>query len=80
MAETLDQIFVLLKHWLLGYVPVGLQPITSGIITVVPILIGFPLLFALTTVWSAKAWAAFRTAMAPTASVQRDSFSPSPTD
>jgi NADH-quinone oxidoreductase subunit H len=53
-AQHIDQIFVLLKHWLLGYVPVMLQPVASAIISVVPVLIAFPLLFAITTVLERK--------------------------
>jgi len=53
-AQNIDQIFVILKHWLLGYVPALLQPIASAIISVVPVLIAFPLLFAITTVLERK--------------------------
>jgi NADH-quinone oxidoreductase subunit H len=53
-AQNIDQIFVILKHWMLGYVPAILQPVTSAIISVVPVLIAFPLLFAITTVFERK--------------------------
>ena len=46
MFETIDQIFVLIKHWLLGYVPGMAQPLISAILSVVPVVIAFPLLFA----------------------------------
>jgi NADH-quinone oxidoreductase subunit H len=49
MIETLDQIFVLAKLWLLGFVPAAAQPLASAILSVIPILIAFPLLFAITT-------------------------------
>ena len=49
MTQALDQIFVLTKQWLLGFVPASAQPICSTILSVVPVLIGFPLLFAITT-------------------------------
>lgn len=49
-----DQIFVLLKHWLMGYVPSMLQPVMSALLSVVPVLIVFPLLFAITTVLERK--------------------------
>ncbi len=52
--ETLDQIFVTTKHLLLGYVPVALEPIASAILSVVPVLLAFPLLFAITTVLERK--------------------------
>src|SRR5450631_1675479 len=50
----LDQMFVLLKHWLLGYSPAMLQPAVSILLTIVPILLVFPVLFALTTVLERK--------------------------
>lgn len=54
MPEMIDQIFVLLKHWLMAYVPGALQPIASAVLSVVPVLIAFPLLFAITTVLERK--------------------------
>ena len=54
MTVTLDQIFVLAKHWLLGYVPAPAQPLASAILSIVPILIAFPLLFAITTLLERK--------------------------
>ena len=54
MPEMIDQIFVLLKHWLMAYVPGTLQPIASAVLSVVPVLIAFPLLFAITTVLERK--------------------------
>ena len=52
--QTLDQIFVLAKHALLAHLPAALQPITSAILSVVPLLIVFPSLFAITTVLERK--------------------------
>ena len=50
MAESLDQIFVSLKHWMLGIVPPGdWQSLASAILSLLPILITFPTLFAITT-------------------------------
>lgn len=54
MPQIVDQIFVLLKHWLMGYIPALLQPVVSAILSVVPVLIAFPLLFAITTVLERK--------------------------
>lgn len=54
MPEIIDQIFVLLKHWLMGYVPSLLEPVVSAILSVVPVLLAFPLLFAITTVLERK--------------------------
>jgi len=53
-AERADQIFVLTKHWLLGYVPAVAQPLASAVLSVVPILIVFPLIFAITTLLERK--------------------------
>jgi len=54
MTQMFDQIFVIAKHWLLGYVPAVAQPLASAILSVVPVLIAFPLLFAITTVLERK--------------------------
>src|ERR1019366_4036677 len=50
----LDQVFVIAKYWLLGFVPAGWQPLASAVLSIVPVLIVFPLLFALTTVFERK--------------------------
>ena len=52
--EDLDQIFVLLKHWILGQLPETAQPLASAMLSIGPILAVFPLLFALTTVIERK--------------------------
>ena len=49
MTQTVDQIFVLGKHWLLGYVPIAGKPIASAVLSIIPIMVAFPLLFAITT-------------------------------
>jgi NADH-quinone oxidoreductase subunit H len=54
MTQALDQIFVLSKHWILGYVPAIVQPLVSAVLSIVPVLIAFPLLFAITTVLERK--------------------------
>ena len=54
MPETVDQIFVILKHWLISHLPAGVQPMFSALLSVVPVLIVFPLLFAITTVLERK--------------------------
>ena len=54
MAETLDQIFVLLKHWIMAHVPALFHPLASAILSVIPVLLVFPLLFAITTVLERK--------------------------
>lgn len=54
MPEVLDQIFVLAKHWLMGYVPAMFQPLISALLSVIPVLVVFPMLFAITTVLERK--------------------------
>jgi NADH-quinone oxidoreductase subunit H len=54
MAGTADQIFVLIKHWLMGYVPGVMQPLVSAVLSVIPVMLIFPALFALTTVLERK--------------------------
>jgi NADH-quinone oxidoreductase subunit H len=54
MIATFDQIFVIAKHWLLGYIPGGAQPFASAVLSTIPILIAFPLLFAMTTLLERK--------------------------
>ena len=54
MTQQADQIFVILKHWLMSYVPGAAQPLASAILSVIPVLIAFPLLFAITTVLERK--------------------------
>jgi NADH-quinone oxidoreductase subunit H len=49
-----DQIFVITKHWLMGYVPAVLQPLASAVLSVTPVMLVFPLLFAITTVLERK--------------------------
>ena len=54
----LDQLFVTLKHWLLdqltNVLPASVLPVVSVLLSLVPILIVFPTLFALTTVLERK--------------------------
>ena len=54
MIHTLDQIFVLLKHWVMGLLPEVLQPLVGVLLSVVAIVCVFPGLFALTTVLERK--------------------------
>lgn len=54
MQENLDQIFVSLQHWLVSYLPAALQPLGGVVLGVVAIVILFPALFALTTVFERK--------------------------
>jgi len=53
-AQFVDQIFVIAKAWIMGHIPAAFQPIASAILSVVPVLLVFPLLFAITTVLERK--------------------------
>jgi NADH-quinone oxidoreductase subunit H len=48
MFATLDQVFVLLEHWLVGFLPAGWQPAAGVVLSVAVIVCLFPALFALT--------------------------------
>ncbi len=50
-----DQLFVSLKHWLVNLSPAAAQPAISILLTILPILLVFPVLFALITVLERKA-------------------------
>jgi NADH-quinone oxidoreductase subunit H len=50
MIEKADQIFVLLKHWLVSFLPTAWQGIAGVLLSVVAIIAVFPTLFAL-AVW-----------------------------
>ena len=54
MVETMDQIFVTLKCWLVGAVPDQWQPLLSAVLSVGAIVVTFPLLFAITTILERK--------------------------
>lgn len=49
MGDSLDQIFVLLKHWLVQLAPTGWQPLVAAVISIAAIIIVFATLFAITT-------------------------------
>jgi NADH-quinone oxidoreductase subunit H len=51
---TADQIFILLRDWLVHYLPAPLQPFASVALGVIAIVAVFPGLFALTTVFERK--------------------------
>ena len=54
MVETIDQAFVLFKHWLVGLTPEAWRPLVSALLSVVPLLAVFPGLFAVTTILERK--------------------------
>ncbi|ACO34024.1 MULTISPECIES: NADH-quinone oxidoreductase subunit NuoH [Acidobacterium] len=53
-AQSVDQVFVNLDHWLVAHTPAPLQPLAAILLIIVPILAIFPGLFALTTVLERK--------------------------
>src|SRR5262252_1973139 len=54
MFAALDQIFVTAKQQVLSIVPENFQPIVSVLLSIVPVLVVFPTLFAITTVLERK--------------------------
>src|ERR1041385_720733 len=49
MSDSVDQIFISLKHWLLGFLPADCQPVISALLSVAAIIVVFATLFAITT-------------------------------
>jgi NADH-quinone oxidoreductase subunit H len=54
MIEKMDQVFVLLAHWLVSLLPAGWQAAAGVVLGVVTIVCLYPALFALTTVLERK--------------------------
>src|SRR5580692_8404796 len=54
MLANLDQIFVLLRDWLVSFLPAALRPAAGAVLGVIAIVCVFPGLFALTTVFERK--------------------------
>ena len=54
MAEIMDQIFIVLKHWLVSHSPVRMQAIIGAALSVVAIIVVFATLFAATTILERK--------------------------
>jgi NADH-quinone oxidoreductase subunit H len=65
MTETLDQIFVILQHWLVGFLPAGVRSTAGAAIGVAAIVSVFPALFALTTVLERKGLARIQNRIGP---------------
>jgi NADH-quinone oxidoreductase subunit H len=63
--ENLDQIFVLLQHWLVSFLPASWQPAAGVLLSVVAIVCLFPALFALTTVFERKGLARIQNRIGP---------------
>ena len=49
MPDTIDQIFVSAKHWLLDQLPLWSQPVVSCLLSIAAIILTFATLFAITT-------------------------------
>jgi len=54
MVTTLDQIFVALKLWIVGLLPVAMQPVVGVLLSVVAIIVTFPALFAIAVLLERK--------------------------
>jgi NADH-quinone oxidoreductase subunit H len=54
MVSTLDQVFVLLKHWIVSLLPPGMQPFAGVLLSVVAIIGVFPALFAVSVLLERK--------------------------
>ena len=54
MLEKADQVFVLLLHWLVGYLPAAWQPAAGALLCVVAIIAVYPTLFALAVLLERK--------------------------
>jgi NADH-quinone oxidoreductase subunit H len=53
-SDFMDQIFVVLKHWLIGLAPAEVQPVLSALVSVAAIILVFATLFAITTILERK--------------------------
>jgi NADH-quinone oxidoreductase subunit H len=54
ISVILDQIFILLRDWVVGYLPARLRPMAGVLLSVVAIVCVFPALFALTVLLERK--------------------------
>ena len=54
LSQNLDQIFVRLSHWIVGYFPVWLQPLVSALLSVAAIIVVFATLFAIAVLMERK--------------------------
>ena len=54
LSVKLDQVFVLLQHWIAGLFPLWLQPAVATVLAVIAIVATFPGIFAVTTVLERK--------------------------
>ena len=61
----MDQIFVLLKHWLVSYAPAAVQPVFAALLSVAAIIVVFASLFAVTTILERKGLGRFQNRYGP---------------
>ena len=61
----MDQVFVLLRLWLVSFLPAAWQPVIGALLSVVAIVCLFPALFALTTVFERKGLARIQNRLGP---------------
>src|SRR5262245_9326729 len=54
MTDTLDQMFVLLKHWAVGLMSPAAQPLASALLSIAAIILTFAALFGIATVLERK--------------------------
>src|SRR5260370_1461525 len=65
MTEMMDQIFVILKHWLVAHLPVEVQTIFAAVLSVVSIIVVFASLFAVTMILERKGLGRFQNRYGP---------------
>ncbi|MGA9070689.1 MAG: NADH-quinone oxidoreductase subunit H, partial [Terracidiphilus sp.] len=65
MIGFFDQIFVLLQHWIVSFLPAAWQSAAGVLLAVVAIICLFPALFALTTVFERKGIARIQNRLGP---------------
>jgi NADH-quinone oxidoreductase subunit H len=65
IVASADQVFVALRQWLVDFAPTSLRPIFAAVLTVIPIVIVFPVLFALTTLFERKGLARMQNRYGP---------------
>jgi NADH-quinone oxidoreductase subunit H len=65
MFETLDRIFILLRDWLVSFLPAVTRPYLAIVLSVATIVLLYPVLFALTTVFERKGLARIQNRLGP---------------
>jgi NADH-quinone oxidoreductase subunit H len=65
MIDKADQIFVLLQHWLISFLPAALQQPAAVLLGVIGIISVFPALFAVTTIFERKGLARIQNRFGP---------------